>query len=66
MTDLCKDSKGQTSSARIMSFLALLTAMGLSIAGMATGTPVNSDIVMWFLIGAFGGKVGSKFAEKGQ
>ena len=63
MNGCLKDQQGQTSTMRVMCFIALLTAIGLSTAGLVLGTPVDSDVIMWFLIGAFGGKAGQKFGE---
>ena len=66
MNGVIKDEHGQTSTMRVMCFLALLSAMAISGASLYLGTPINSDVVMWFLISAFGGKAGQRFAEKKQ
>ena len=58
------DDKKRVSSGRIMSFIALFAAVGISFTSLAMGTPIDSETVMWFLTGAFAGKVGSKFAER--
>ena len=59
------DEHGNPSSMRWMAVgsfavaavLALLEPLGLA------SQPVNQDLILYFLIGAFGGKVGQKFAE---
>ena len=59
------DDEGNPSSMRVMAVfslviaavLALLSAFGLSV------NPANNDLVVYFLLGAFGGKTGQKFAE---
>ena len=58
------DDKKQVSSMRVMSFIALATAIGLSFAGVITGTPVDSNLVFYWIIGAFAPKAISKFAER--
>ena len=64
MRDCLKEPNGQISSMRIMAFIALLAAIGVSATSLFLGTPINDNVVMWFLISAFGGKTGQKFAEK--
>ena len=64
MKDCLKDEQGQTSSMRIMSFVALTVAIGLSFAGPVFGTPVDTNLVFYWIIGAFAPKAVQKFAEK--
>ena len=58
------NDKKQVSATRVMSFIALISAVGISAASLALSTPINDNVVMWFLMAAFGGKVGQKFAER--
>lgn len=64
MKDCIKDPKGQTSTMRIMCFIALLSAVGISFVSLALGTPINDNVIMWFLTSAFIGKSSQKFAER--
>ena len=65
------DEKGRKSSGRLMAFLALLTAMALALGDLVIqwqskveANPDTDTIILTFLVAAFGGKVGQKFAEK--
>ena len=64
MKDCIKDAEGQTSTMRIMSFIALAVAIGLSFAGVVTGTAVDTNLVFYWIIGAFAPKAVQKFAER--
>lgn len=60
------DDEGNPSSMRLMSFLSLLTAIGLAFSmimgwGKHNG---NTELVLYFLIAAFVPKAVQKFAEK--
>ena len=58
------DENKQVSSMRVMSFIALATAIGLSFAGVVTGTAVDTNLIFYWIIGAFAPKAVSKFAER--
>lgn len=62
------DDKGNPSSMRLMSLLALLIAGGLACVevfgwGSSEG---NTEIILYFLVAAFAPKAVQKFAEKGS
>lgn len=59
-----KDDTDKVSSMRVMSFLALLAAIGLAVAPFFTehnGDPIH---VLYFLTAAFAPKAVQKFAER--
>ena len=59
------DPEGKTSSMRVMSFLALLIASGLSLVkyiGWGSGTQ-ETEIIFYFLVAAFAPKAVQRFAE---
>ena len=59
-----KDHEAKPSTMRLMSFLAMLSAVGLSFVqylGDSTGDP---QIILYFLIAAFAPKAVQRFAEK--
>lgn len=59
------DDDGNPSSGRWMAVGALIVAALLALmpASGLTTTPMDNDVVLYFLLAAFGGKVGQKFAE---
>ena len=62
------DDEGNPSSIRLMSFLSLLIAGGLAATMVLDwGSPEGAkktELVLYFLVGAFAPKVVQKFAEK--
>ena len=68
MVTLMTDGDGNMSSMRIMGFGALIVAAVLSIFPMLgwAKCEVDGNLVLYFLIAAFGGKSIQKFAERGQ
>ena len=62
---LLTDDEGNPSSGRWMAFGALLIAAILALAPALgfVDQPVDNNLVLYFLLAAFGGKVGQKFAE---
>ena len=59
------DDKGNPSSMRLMSMLALIVAGFLSLAPIFNWGSGPSEHVLYFLIAAFAPKAIQKFAEKG-
>ena len=59
-----EDDNGNMSSMRVMSFIALLAAIGLAIAPFISGQKSDPIHVLYFLIGAFAPKAVQKFAER--
>ena len=62
-----RDSEGNPSAMRWMTFIALIVAAFLAIApvmGWSAKCEVDPMIIFSFLAAAFGGKVGQRFAEK--
>lgn len=60
------DDEGQPSSMRRMCAWALTIAGGLALADAfgLTAKDFDSQLILYFLMAAFGGKAGQKFAEK--
>ena len=62
------DHDGNMSSMRLMAFCSFLTAAGLALLPMfgLAENEVDQNLILYFLIGAFGGKSLQKFAEKSK
>lgn len=59
-----KDHKGQISSIRVNSFIAILAALGLSFLSLYQGkVPETLPLIGTWLVAGFGPKVVQKFAE---
>ena len=56
------DDEGNPSSMRLMCFMSLVTAIVLSVAALFVNS-FPTELVIYFLGAAMGGKVGQKFAE---
>lgn len=63
VTGIFKDDKGQISSMRVMSFIALMTAVGLAVASVC-GAEIELGLITNFTLAAFGGKFGQKAMER--
>lgn len=57
-----EEAPGQTSSMRVMTFLALLAAIGFAFMEIKAKVPIPY-VTSMFLVFAGGGKVAQKFAE---
>ena len=67
MANMMNDDNGNPSSGRYMAVGALIVAAFLAIVPMVTSAePVENDLILYFLLAAFGGKVGQKFAERSK
>ena len=64
MFGIMNDDNGNPSSGRYMAVGALLVAAVLAIVPLfSCEEPADNSLVLYFLMAAFGGKVGQKFAE---
>ena len=59
-----QDDKGNVSSMRLMSFIALLTAIALAVAPFFLEGDSDPIHVLYFLTAAFAPKAVQKFAER--
>lgn len=62
---LLHDPHGALSTTRVMSFIALAMAAGLTISALATGRDVQIDVLIVWITAAFAPKVVQRFAERG-
>ena len=59
------DEHGHPSAGRWMAVTALAVAAILALApALGFAEPADNNLVLYFLLAAFGGKVGQKFAER--
>jgi len=64
MSKLMHDDEGNVSSGRWMAMGALFVAGTLAIVPLFLEVnSVDNEVTLYFLLAAFGGKVGQKFAE---
>lgn len=62
------DHDGNMSSMRLMAFSSFLTAAALALLPMfgLADNQVDQNLILYFLVAAFGGKSLQKFAEKSK
>ena len=68
MKRIFSDNEGNASSMRLMAVGALLVASVLAVFPMLGWgeNDVDNNLILYFLLAAFGGKVGQKFAETNE
>ena len=65
LKQILSDDAGQASTARLMSLIALLAAIGMMAVRAAMGpAAVDGVHITYLLAGAFGMKLGQKYMEK--
>ena len=62
------DHDGNLSSMRLMAFCSFMTAAGLALLPMFgwAENEVDQNLILYFLVAAFGGKSLQKFAERSK